>query len=246
MNKIIDFELNETIDKEDKILEIEELCKNGMPISEEDVEILLRNLSYIVRKKIADYEGKNMREYSYSYKCDLAQSMICYYLKKLNIKTNPINTNEVMNGVTGHSLVITNINTVDKEKTYLIDPTYIQFFEKENCDSSKFVIIKNQVCISPDPGYFIVENHTEDVIRPLLENGYIEWTDEVAKAYGDSFFQTKQGTAPDQIKNNVASGSNYIRWFQRYISPLSKSEETLRNMNLLIETTGENTKSNHL
>ena len=84
----------------------------------------------------------------------------------------------------------------------------------------------------------VYTNLSEETIKPLLENGYIELTEEVAKAYGDSFFQTKQGTNYNQIKKNTTSGSNYIRWFKSYTSNLSKTEDELRSMELLISSSG--------
>ena len=240
MNKIFDFDLNEDIEDDARIMQIEELCKNNGLLDVESVEVLLKHLSYTVRKKIADYQGTDMKEYSYSYKCDLAQSMICYYLRNLGIKVNPVNTNEVIPGVCGHSLVIASIETDIGEKLFLLDPTYIQFFCKEKCDISKYVIINNKVCVSPDPGYFVAESNNEEVILPLLENGFIEFRDDVAKVYGDSFFQTKEGILPSQVKNNVASGLSYIKWFQHYTSTLSKTEEELADMNLLIASAGNN------
>lgn len=236
MNKIFNFILNQKINDKNIIIKIEEMCKNNIPLSPEEVEILLEYLSYITRKKITDYEGVKMEDYSFSYKCDLAQSIIFYYLNNIGINANPININEVINGVTGHSFVIATFNTTIGEKVYLIDPTYIQFFDKNKCNINRFVILKNKVCISPDPGYFIVESHNEKIINPLLENGYIELTEKVAKAYGDSFFKTKQGTNYDQIQNNTANGINYIKWFKNYTSNLSKTEEELSNMKLLIRT----------
>ncbi len=246
MEKIIEFELNKNIEDDDKIREIEEKCKSGTPLDMQEAKVLLRNLSYEVRKRIAEYEGKDMDDYSYSYKCDLAQSIICHYLNGLNIKTNPVNTNEVIDGVCGHSLLIANIKTTEGDKTYLIDPTYIQFFDKENCDISRLIVIDNRVCISPDPGFFVVNGGNIDLLMPLLKDGFIEFTEDVAKAYGDSFFQTKQGTAPDQIVNNVASGASYIKWFQQITSKLSKSKEDLNNMNLLIDSNSTEVKHSKL
>ena len=234
MNKIIDFEINKEQIEENRIKEIEELCINKMPLNIEEVDLLLKNLSYLVRKKIADHEDTTIDDYSYSFKCDLAQSMIYHYLNNLNIKVNPVNTNEMIKDVTGHSLIVANINTTEGEKIYLVDPTYIQFFTKEGCDKSKFVILKDKVCITPDPGYFISESNSEETVMPLLTDGYIELTDEVAKAYGDSFFQTKVGVTPNQMQYDVATGSSYIRWFQHFTSRISKSEEELSDMNLLI------------
>lgn len=243
MNKIIEFDINESIEDENTILKIEELCRNNVLLDIPSIEVLLRNLSCIVRRKIADCEGIKMSEYSYSNKCDLAQSMIYYYLRNLGIKVNPINTNEVISGVCGHSIVIATFKTIIGEKIFLLDPTYLQFFCKENCDISKYVVINNIVCVSPDPGYFIAKSNKEDVILPLLQNGYTELREEVAKVYGDSFFQTKQGTLLEQVKNNVTSGLNYIRWFKHYTSKLSKTKEELANMDLLIESAGNSYKN---
>ena len=246
MEKIIEFELNKNIEDDDKIREIEEKCKSGTPLDMLEAEALLRNLSYEVRKRIAEYEGKDMDDYSYSYKCDLAQSIICHYLDGLNIRTNPVNTNEVIDGVCGHSLLIANINTTEGDKTYLVDPTYIQFFDKENCDINKLIVLDNRVCISPAPGFFVVNGGNTELLMPLLTDGFIEFTEDVAKAYGDSFFQTKQGTDPDQIVNNVASGASYMKWFQQITSKLSKSEEELASMNLLIDSKNREGKHNHM
>lgn len=243
MNKIIDFDINEESNNSNNVSQIEELCKYNNVLNIEDIHTLLKYVSYSVRKKIADYEGMSMSEYSYSNKCDLAQSMICYYLQNLGIKVNPVNTNEVISGVCGHSFVIASFNTNEGEKIFLLDPTYLQFFSKEKCDSHRFVIIDNSICVAPDPGFFVVENHNESVILPLLQNGYIELTEKVAKAYGDSFFQTKQGTIPNQINNNRASGLNYIKWFIHYTSSLSKSLEELREMDLLIDSSATEKKT---
>ncbi len=239
MNKIIHFNINNKPEDIKLVFQIEELCKSNIQLNEEDVRVLLSHLSYLVRKLLADSNGVDMSEYSYYYKCDTAQSMICYYLNSLGIKTNPVNTNEVINGVCGYSLVLATFDTTSGEKTFLIDPTYIQFFSKEKCDKSNFVVINDIVCVSPDPGYFIVEDNKEEVILPLLNDGYIEFNEEVASAYGNSFFQTKQGTQKSQIKNNKASGSNYIKWFTSYTSSLSKTKEELLGMGLLIRSMNE-------
>ena len=52
MDKIFNFTVNKNNNNNNNIiLEIEEMCKSGIPLSMEAVDILLENLSYIVRKK---------------------------------------------------------------------------------------------------------------------------------------------------------------------------------------------------
>ena len=41
----------------------------------------------------------------------------------------------------------------------------------------------------------------------------------------ERLFQTKQGTNYNQIKNNTASGLNYIKWFNSCTANLSKNED---------------------
>lgn len=240
MSKIIEFDINENIENENKISEIEELCRNNSKLSIPEIEALLGNLSYLVREKISNYENKDIKDYMFYNKCDLAQSMIYYYLDKLNINAHPVNTNDVIQGVCGHSIVIASFDTPDGEKLYLVDPTYMQFFDSEKCNVNNYVIINDTVCVSPDPGYFVKKDDNEEAVLPLLKNGYIELTEEFARVYGDSFFKTKQGTPSSQIDNNHASGANYIKWFLNCTSTLSKTEKELEDMQLLISPLNNN------
>ena len=235
METIIDINIEEEHYDRKSISDIEELCLNKMPLTEQDIEELLGYLCFKVREKIANHEGKNLQNYLFPYKCDLAQSMIYYYLRDLGVSINPVNTNEVLSNTCGHSFVLATFSTTSGDKHMLIDPTYIQFFSKEGCDSSKFVILQNRICIAPDPGYFITRSHKEKIVMPLLEKGYIEFSEDVAKAYGDSFFQTKTGISPEEVDNYTATGVNYQRWFYSYQSNLSKDKEELKENKLLIE-----------
>ncbi len=227
--------INIEIDNKDRIASIEEQCKNNEFLTKEDIELLLKYLCYLVRKKIAEYEGKSIENYSFTNKCDLAQSMICYYLRDIMVAANPVNTNEVLSNVCGHSFVIGTFSTITGKIQFLIDPTYLQFFNKEDCDPRKAVIINNIICISPSPGFFVLENKQESTIMPLIKNGFIELTKEVAKVFGDSFFKTQTGVSPDQASYNVASGSSYIKWFSSYTAKLSKTKDELKEKGLLIE-----------
>ena len=166
--------------------------------------------------------------------------MIYYYLNEIGVNATPVNSNDVIPGVIGHSFVVVSFETQDGEKKYLLDPTYIQFFSEEKCGKEKYLIIDDKVCVTPDPGYFVVQSNGEDVILPLLENGYIELTEEVAKIFGDSFFKTKQGVLISQLDNYYASGVNYIKWFENCKSNLSLSKDELNNMNLFIHLLSNN------
>ena len=169
MKTIIDIHINEKVVSREEIAEIEELYKNGMPLTESDIKKIISYLCYMVRKKISDYDGMNIQEDLLKNKCDLAQSMIVYYLAELGVSVTPVNTNEVIKSTCGHSLVLATFHTDEGEVQYLLDPTYIQFFSKKDFEAKKYTIINNMVCISPEPGFFILLNHNEQKIMPLLE-----------------------------------------------------------------------------
>ena len=72
------------------------------------------------------------------------------------------------------------INTYRKEKDFLLDPTYIQFFSTETCNESNYMISKrnpNLVLLTPSPGYFINEEENQIILdfkKDKLENtGYM-------------------------------------------------------------------------
>ena len=48
--------------------------------------------------------------------------------------------------------------------------------------------------MAPDPGYYYIEHKDkEDVARIILENGYIELSEDNLKVYLDSFYETRRG-----------------------------------------------------
>lgn len=112
--------------------------------------------------------------------------------------------------------------------TYLLDPTFRQFCQKENCDKSiywnKERNEKGQV--APHPGYFLTEEYlkekgenkekieaTDYVARILINRGYMELTEENSKIYGDAF--AKAGTRWQFRDVNLnMSGKDYINEFE--------------------------------
>ena len=88
--------------------------------------------------------------------------------------------------VHGHSILILE----DEEEIYLIDPSYSQFFLKENCHEDKYLINqeKQMVLLTPDPGYYYLNNpHHINIARRIMEKGFIKLNQNTAKVYFDSF-----------------------------------------------------------
>lgn len=210
---------------------IENKIKNNISISNEEATNFLNLIVFLTRQNI------NPNLDNYDNKCDLAQSMLYYYFKNLNCNIYPSMTqNVITNNIIGHSFLTLELLVNNKKIYYLLDPTYIQFFKKDKCTKNNYYIspkFPDYVLLTPDPGYFI-KQEMKDKCTFLLNHGYIELTEETAKMYGDSFYNTKTGTNPNTLKYESIPGEIYINAFIKGKEALSKTEEELINSNLHI------------
>ncbi len=230
MDYIVDFKpyTNPNFDI-DYLASIESKISNGTSITENEAEVFLQNVSYLVRYLI------NPQMDNYDLKCDLAQSIICDYFNRIGGKIIPCTTQETISEyVEGHNFSIVKLNVEGEEKPYLLDPTYIQFFKKDKCQYNNYFFypLKNpdRVLLTPNPGYFIQEED-KDAAGFLLKYGYIELTKEYARMYGDSFYNTRTGVDARDLSFQSISGNIYINSFEKGNAQLSKSPEELSQMN---------------
>ena len=203
----------------DYLKEIEDRIKNKYSVSKEDITYFLQCIVYITRMNIMDKDN----EY-FDYKCDLAQSIMYYYLEDLGIKGHPNMTiPAISRDIIGHSFICATFKVDDTDTNYLIDPTYIQFFKKENCDSNRYVYFNDLIIRTPDPGYFIDEDD-RNIIDEFNYNGFGELTEDLARIYGNSFYYTKTGI----IKNEIPiPGKVFINSFMKGNERLSETREDL-------------------
>lgn len=232
MNYIIEFNpyINNDIDL--SYLEtIEKKIQNKISLTTKETNDFLSTIIYLARYKI------NPNLDNYDNKCDLAQSILYYYFNNLGCNIHPLTTqNTIVSNIIGHSFLTLELKVNDKIQTYLIDPTYIQFFRKEKCNKDNYYISPKHpdyILLTPDPGYFIKEEMKENASF-LLTYGYIPLTEVTAQMYGDSFYNTKTGTNPINLKYQTIPGYVYINAFTKGNEQLSKTEEELINKNLSI------------
>lgn len=102
-----------------------------------------------------------------------------------------------------------------KQKTYLIDSTYRQFFSTTRCNEGRYYAKEENTGLptAPDPGYF-VENI--EFAKELMKNGYIELTKENAELYGKPFYlssvtlnQKPVDSETDYFHRIVSSAKDY-------------------------------------
>lgn len=232
MNYIIEF--NPHIEKNidyNYLSNIKFKISNKISISNEELSYFLNTIIYLTRYKI------NPNLDNYDFKCDLAQSMLYYYLKYLNCNIHPLTTQKsITDNITGHNFLTIELLVNNELKHYLLDPTYIQFFKKEKCTKDAYFIhptYKDYILLTPDPGFFIQENMKESA-QFLLNHGYIELNENTAKMYGDSFYNTKTGINPNPHIFKSIPGFIYLNSFTQGFTPLSKTEQELIDTNLYI------------
>ena len=233
MEYIVDFKPYENKDINiDQCARVEEAISNNRPISLNDAEEFLRNISYLVRKSISPSMD------NFDYKCDTAQAILGHYFNRINCRCAPCSTETaIVSAIDGHSFIVITLNVEGEEKHFLLDPTYIQFFHKDKCKKENYFIspmYPDKILLTPDAGFFIREEDKEPVDF-LLKYGYIELTEEYARIYGDSFLNTKTGTSPHTLRYQSMPGGIYINSFIKGKEKLSKSEQDLRENNQLLE-----------
>ena len=210
---------------------IESKILEGKSISNEEANYFFTIVSYLTRTII------NPDLDNFDFKCDLAVSILCHYLRKLRCKIFLASTqNSILNNVVGHSFMVVQLFVDNEYKNYLLDPTYIQFFKRDKCKKDNFLYLpnnENYILLTPYPGYFLNEKDI-DTIKPLLDYGFSLLTSDIARIYGDSFYNTKTGFTLNRRSLDSIDGEVYINSFIKSDERASKSEEELEQLNMNI------------
>ena len=231
--KVIMKSTPKTVNIDSKIIaELERKIESNTPLSEEELNLFLDNVCYLTRCKFTD----DFDNFSFEFKCDKAQAIITYYLNDLGVETHPCMTqNVITNDIEGHSFTVARFNVNGTLTPYLIDPTYRQFFTDEK---SEYLTHNGMILKTPSPGYFIKDEDKSEVEK-LLINGYHILDENIARAYGDSFYNTKSGYTTKDFKS--INGSIYLNSFTKGHEPLSKTKEELESEDLRIKSQNQKT-----
>lgn len=222
-----------TVNIDSKVIaELERKIESNTPLSEEELNLFLDNICYLTRCKFTN----DFDNFSFEFKCDKAQAIITYYLNDLGVETHPCMTqNVITNNIEGHSFTVARFNVNGTLTPYLIDPTYRQFFTNEK---SEFLSHNGMILKTPSPGYFIKEKDKPEVEK-LLIDGYHILDENMARIYGDSFYNTKTGYTMSEFKS--INGSIYLNSFTKGHEPLSKTKEELESEDLRIKPQSQKT-----
>lgn len=238
MIQIFDIDINimDNVDM-DIIKMIEEKCRNGESLTNDEALYFLSYVSYKTRELISLSKKVDIASYNFSGDCTNAQSMLGYYFTDLGLKNIPVQTNRIFFNVLQHSFIIVYILQNNELVSYIVDPTYNQFFDVDKCLTSQFVYSNNRVIKTPDPGYFVLMESEENqkIIKKFLKYGFMEFNRNNSKVYGDSFYYTQIGLLKNEYDILSSLNSLYMKFFLNSNIELSKSRDDLIRNGLLLE-----------
>lgn len=225
--KYIMYSTPKTVNIDSKVIEdLEQKILSKEPLTKEEINIFLDYVCYETRCKFTN----DFDNFSFEFKCDKAQAIITHYLNSLNVETHPCMTQHVItNDIEGHSFVVALFNINGIETPYLIDPTYRQFFIDDNKD---YIMYNSMILRTPSPGRFIKDEDKSET-QKLLIDGYHILDDNIARIYGDSFYNTKTGYRRREFQ--TMNGSIYKNSFLKGHETLSKTIDELDNENLSLK-----------
>ena len=224
-------DLSRIADKEKKLKEVIDENNNKGEltngISKEDAESILEWVVQNAREMfIKDFKitTDELKKDSLAFCCGFGQSLTGYPLKYMELSPNICNAREVFHEKAEHAFLTVGMPIKDEEgnvteKDYLVDTTYKQFYQREfgarNGNYIKDKKFGNRV--SETPGYYTLKmKNGEKFAKELLSKGFVEFTEENAKIYGDSFVLSEQSRKDytkiptgKELKTNI-SGKEYI------------------------------------
>ena len=84
--------------------------------------------------------------------------------------------------------------------------------------------------------YEFIKENDKEITSQFLKDGYRILDENIARIYGDSFYNTKVGTKVEEDTFQSLSGSIYINSFLKGKDKLSKTKDELALQNMLLET----------
>lgn len=174
-----------------------------------DAKKHIENAIYEIYNLLEEKCDVNINEDSFKDKDDLVKKIVMNYFDDIGIDYIPFKIQDVIEKkAKEHSAIFVEL----ENKLYLIDPTYRQFFLEKNCQEKSRRMNNSTILINYDPGFYYLQNEkAKPIALELLTNGYIEFTEEVAKVYGEAFKET-MNCEVSKIKEEI-SGKEYINKF---------------------------------
>ena len=206
-------------------------CKPNDGISPDEVTLIL---DWVVQnsRSIISENFQNICKSSLYGLSDYTQALTLLPFENLNIPYTVNDTKHFNNGSESHSFGTVTFpvkleNTV-KNKQYLIDITYRQFFTIVNSSYGKFYDTRKD--IGPSAGFYVcITEEGKKFASELLKKGYIELTVNNARIYGSGFECEKLNinNYKDCYKIINSNGEKYINIINNKQDLLNYSRENV-------------------
>lgn len=194
-------------------------------IEESEAKALLEWTAQNARVAFAkELDTKEILEKSLLGYCGLGQGVTGTTLLNMGLKPNIVNAGETLSkGGWRHSFLTVRIPIKKdgkiEDKMYLVDTTFRQFFLRTEIRGEGGFIKDKRYGnkVAGVPGYWMLQlPNGEKVARELLSEGFIEFTEENAKIYGDAFeLANRKRKSPSKVPKKKElitgiAGSSYI------------------------------------
>lgn len=202
-------------------------------------------------RKFLINEGETVRDVSMFGRCGWAQAITATTLRNMGLSPYVVNANPTLSIICGrHAFVTVNIPIKEgnrkENKMYLVDPTFRQFFLRDDITNQYGAWINDKEFggkVAPLPGYWILKMGKKGraFADEILSKGFIEFTDDNAKMYGDSFVLEsidRKDHSKVPSKKEMRTGILGSQYIANIISP--NTQEELDVVDGEFERTGTN------
>lgn len=161
------------------------------PLFDSDFSTEKERLEYHIKRAIfyAMNEIKcrrNITSTSLYHFCRFCSDRIADYLENEDYVVKVFSVQDSFSPRVGHFACLVQL---PQSIPYIIDMTYRQFFHLAGCmEEARFHADEPYIA----PGYFIDTKEKQELLAPLLSSGYFACTNDVLKAYADSFAFAEQ------------------------------------------------------
>jgi len=181
---------------------LETLTEQKETYTQEEIDTLLRWTVNNTRDNLVVGTNSTIQNIDVTGTCGLAQYSSIRPLEKLGLKVTYNNIGQ-FGSLHRHAFGTVTFPVENGTKTYLIDTTYAQFFKLERN-------VKNFYDL--DAGYYMIQNeNTKNFAETLLNQGYIEATQQNILKYAYGFIADKENkkTNIDAIQKSESDEMDY-------------------------------------
>lgn len=205
-------------------------------IQEKEAESLLEWTVQNARKELEKDTDEKLEDMSLLGYCGFGQGVTATTLKNMGLSPYIVNVNPTFTKQESrHAFVAVKlpIQTKEKvkEKLYLVDTTVKQFFLRDEVTNAQGEYIQDKKFgnrVAPSEGYWMLQmKNGKEFATELLENGFIELTEENAKIYGDAFvLANKSRKNPTKVptKKELLTGIEGKEYIQSITSKQMQEE----------------------